>query len=128
MSLKGDKGDKGQTGETGLTGKSAYQSYVSIETSKILSETDWLAQQADPDLVEEGAYEAYVALQTEAILSEVDWVASLKAPAALSTVVGEVDTTSATPITETDTLLQIIGKLQAQISDLETRLATVESV
>ena len=128
LSLKGEKGDKGDVGETGLTGKSAYQSYVSIETGKILSETAWLAQQADPALVEEGDYEAYVALQTQAILSEVAWVASLKAPAALSTVVGEVDTTSATPITETDTLLQIIGKLQAQISDLETRLATVESV
>ena len=101
--------------------------YVANEQAKILSEEDWLLEQESPELVEEDAYTLYVTEQTAAILTEAAWLESLKAPAALTTVVGVVDTTSATPITETDTLLQIIGKLQAQISDLETRLATVET-
>ena len=42
-------------------------------------------------------------------------------------VLHQLDTTNKQPVTNDDTLLVIIGKLQAQISDLETRLAAVES-
>lgn len=42
-------------------------------------------------------------------------------------VLHQLDNTNKQPVTNNDTLLVIIGKLQAQISDLETRLAAVES-
>ena len=84
-------------------------------------------EQEDPELVEEDAYTLYVTEQTAAILTETAWLESLKAPAALTTVVGEVDVAVAEPVSDTDTLLQVIGKLQAQITALEARLEAVET-
>jgi hypothetical protein len=148
---KGDQGDIGPSGPRGETGKSAYDLYVQTSDGEYLDQLSWLySLKGDPgtpglngqDGVDgKSAYQLYVDYQIEHadgepfILSEADWLLSLKGVAGSDGITQDATTitfpglvfTDSTDVVDTDTLLAVVGKLQAQIKALELRVNFLEN-
>lgn len=151
---KGDQGDIGPSGLRGETGKSAYDLYVETSDGEYLDQLSWLySLKGDPgvpglngqdgiDGVDgKSAYQLYVDYETSHadgepnILSEADWLLSLKGVAGSDGITQDATTitfpglvfTDSTDVVDTDTLLVVVGKLQAQIEALSARVAQLET-
>lgn len=148
-SLKGEDGDDGLPGVNGSHGLSAYE--IAQEAGFTGTEAEWLASlvgtpgqdgidgdQGVPGINGRSAYELAVESGFEGNLE--DWLASLVGlkgedgvdgidgvtqNATTITFTG-LDTSDSSDVTETDTLLAVIGKLQAQLSALKLRVDSLE--
>lgn len=146
-SLKGNKGDDGVDGLDGLDGKSAYT--IATELGFVGSEADWILSLKGPQGIKgdtgdvggvgpagadgvKGDAFVYSDFTPEQLLA-------LKGPQgdagtdgvtqdATTIVMTGLVTDTATPALDTDTLLIVIGKLQAQITALEARVVALEAV
>lgn len=149
-SLKGEDGDDGLPGVNGSHGLSAYE--IAQEAGFTGTEAEWLASlvgtpgqdgidgdQGVPGINGRSAYELAVESGFEGNLE--DWLASLVGlkgedgvdgidgvtqNATTITFTG-LDTSDSSDVTETDTLLAVIGKLQAQLSALKLRVDALEA-
>lgn len=107
---KGDKGDVGPAGDIGVTGKSAYQSYVDTTADEeVLSEIEWISSLHGKD----GANGD----------TGIDGVTQ----DATTILMTGMSTSTTDPVDVVDTLLIAVGKLQAQITALETRIAALDA-
>ena len=102
-SLKGEDGDDGLPG---VNGRSAYE--LAVESGFEGNLEDWLA--------------SLVGLKGE---DGVDGIDGVTQNATTITFTG-LDTSDSSDVTETDTLLAVIGKLQAQLSALKLRVDSLE--
>ena len=102
-SLKGEDGDDGLPG---VNGRSAYE--LAVESGFDGNLEDWLA--------------SLVGLKGE---DGVDGIDGVTQNATTITFTG-LDTSDSSDVTETDTLLAVIGKLQAQLSALKLRVDSLE--
>lgn len=152
--IKGDEGDIGPSGLRGETGKSAYDLYVETADGEYLDQVNWLlslkgdtglpglnGQDGVDGLDGKSAYQLYVDYETAHadgepnILSEADWLLSLKGIAGSDGVTQDATTitfpglvfTDSSNVVDTDTLLIVVGKLQAQIEALSARVAELEN-
>ena len=148
-SLKGEDGDDGLPGVNGSHGLSAYE--IAQEAGFTGTAAEWLASlvgtpgqdgtdgdQGAPGINGRSAYDLAVESGFEGTLE--DWLASLVGvkgedgvngidgvtqTATTITFTG-LDTSDSSDVTETDTLLAVIGKLQAQLSALKLRVDSLE--
>lgn len=135
VTLKGDQGIQGIQGDTGLKGETGEQ-----------------GDQGPAGTDGADGKSAYtLATELGFVGSEADWILSLKGPQGIKGDTGDVGgvgpagadgvtqdattivmtglvTDTATPALDTDTLLIVIGKLQAQITALEARVVALEAV
>ena len=152
--IKGDEGDIGPSGLRGETGKSAYDLYVETSDGEYLDQVNWLlslkgdtglpglnGQDGVDGLDGKSAYQLYVDYETAHadgepnILSEADWLLSLKGIAGSDGVTQDATTitfpglvfTDSSNVVDTDTLLIVVGKLQAQIEALSARIGQLEN-
>lgn len=128
----GDQGLKGEDGVDGLDGKSAYQLALAANPA-IGTEVEWLAslKGAIGDVGAKGTDGTDGAKGDKGDqgiqgVKGNDGADGVTQNATTITFTGLV-TDTATPVSDTDTLLTVIGKLQAQITALETRLSTLEA-
>lgn len=142
-SLKGEDGDDGLPGVNGSHGLSAYE--IAQEAGFTGTEAEWLASLVGtPGQDGKSAYELAVGLGFEG--DEATWILSLKGDKGEPGLKGEdgvdgidgvtqnattitftgLDTSDSSDVTETDTLLAVIGKLQAQLSALKLRVDSLE--
>lgn len=121
-------GMPGPAGPSGADGKSAYELYVeTLVDVEALSVEDWLLslKGSKGDTGEQGP-QGDVGLQGPKGEDGVDGIDGVTQDATTITFTG-LSLDDSTPVAETDTLLAVIGKLQAQITALEARLdASVE--
>lgn len=124
---QGLKGDKGEDGVDGLDGKSAYQLALAANPA-IGTEVEWLAslKGATGDVGAKGT-DGLQGLKgdkgdpgIQGVKGD-DGADGVTQNATTITFTGLV-TDTATPVLDTDTLLVVIGKLQAQITALEARV------
>ena len=139
-SLKGEDGDDGLPGVNGSHGLSANE--IAQEAGFTGTEAEWLASLVGtPGQDGKSAYELAVGLGFEG--DEATWILSLKGDKGEPGLKGEdgidgvtqnattitftgLDTSDSSDVTETDTLLAVIGKLQAQLSALKLRVDSLE--
>ena len=133
-SLKGEDGDDGLPGIDGSHGLSAYD--LAVESGFEGNKAAWILSLKG----EAFTYSDFTTEQLEGLKGPkgdqgepgpkgedgVDGIDGVTQNASTITFTG-LDTSDSSDVAETDTLLAVIGKLQAQISALETRLAAVES-
>lgn len=112
-----------------------YDAYVAtvVDPDVPLTQLEW-AETLKTSPEGATAYTSYYDTAIAAILTQEAWLLTLVGPQGVvdseavgAIVLGTTQGQSATPITDTDTLLVIIGKLQAQITDLEARVAALET-
>ena len=139
----GQDGTDGAQGAPGINGRSAYE--LAVESGFEGSLEDWLASLVGPKGQDgKSAYELAVGLGFEG--DEATWILSLKGDKGEPGPKGEdgvdgidgvtqnattitftgLDTSDSSDVTETDTLLAVIGKLQAQLSALKLRVDSLE--
>lgn len=141
---KGDQGDIGPSGLRGETGKSAYDLYVETSDGEYLDQLSWLyslkgntgenGQDGVDGLDGKSAYQLYVDYEAAHadVLSEEDWLFSLRGSDGITqdaTTITFPDLvfTDSSNVVDTDTLLVVVGKLQAQIEALSARVAQLEN-
>lgn len=139
----GQDGIDGDQGVPGINGRSAYE--LAVESGFEGNLEDWLASLVGPKGQDgKSAYELAVGLGFEG--DEATWILSLKGDKGEPGLKGEdgvdgidgvtqnattitftgLDTSDSSDVTETDTLLAVIGKLQAQLSALKLRVDSLE--
>lgn len=149
----GDQGDQGPAGTDGADGKSAYT--LATELGFVGSEADWILSLKGPQGIKgetgdvggvgpqgddgvKGDAFVYSDFTPEQLLAlkgpkgdtgadGTDGVDGVTQNATTIVMTGLV-TDTATPALDTDTLLIVIGKLQAQITALEARVVALETV
>lgn len=124
--LQGEPGADGSPGTDGIDGKSAYELYVeTLVDVEALSVEDWLLSlKGSKGATGEQGPQGDVGLQGPKGEDGVDGIDGVTQDATTITFTG-LSLDDSTPVVETDTLLAVIGKLQAQITALEARLDAI---
>lgn len=121
-----------------LENNTLYDDYVAtvIEPDVPLTQVEW-AETLKTSTEGETLHIAYTEAAIASILTQEAWLLTLIGPQGIQGVVdaatvgalvlGDTSGQTAVPVTDTDTLLAIIGKLQAQITDLQSRVTALET-